>query len=97
MIKIEDIEKKARAQSMNKWIEIIKKEFDLEVNGETPTQRMRHIIEQLHKISENADSLQGLEAFIQQLVIDWYKVGAKKGILEVLKVLHKEKMLLNPL
>ena len=43
MNRIEDIEKRAASQSMNKWIGRLEEEFDLEAEGSTPTERMEDI------------------------------------------------------
>ena len=55
LLAIEDIEKKARSESMNKWIRRFKKEFGLKVKGGTPTIRMEKIIRKLRKRLKRAE------------------------------------------
>ena len=53
---IEDIQKKARSESMNKWIRRFKKEFKIKkVKGSTPTRRMENTIRKLHKRLERIE------------------------------------------
>jgi hypothetical protein len=89
-----DIEKRARSESMNKWIGVFKEEFDIEAEGDTPTERMRQVIEQLRQLAEGAESIEQMQAFIRKKITKWYRIGARRGALE-LALFLKEKGVLN--
>ena len=48
-LNIERIKAKARSQSINKWAKIISKEFDIDIKGVTPKERMLYVIGQLKR------------------------------------------------
>ena len=93
MIRIEDIEKRARSQSMNKWIGVIQEEFDLEVEGSTPTERMKDLIEQLRQLSDDDGSLEEIDRFVQRAILTWYRKGARRGAAELVKLLYDKGVL----
>ena len=93
MNRIEDIEKRARSQSMNKWIRVIQEEFDLEVEGSTPTERMKDLIEQLRQLSDDDGSLEEIDRFVQKAILTWYRKGARRGAAELVKLLYENGVL----
>ena len=93
MNRIEDIKKQAASQSMNKWIGKFKEELDLEVEGNTPTEKMGDIIEQLRQLSNGGDSLEEIDRFVQRKVLTWYRKGALRGAVELVKLLYENGVL----
>lgn len=78
-------EAKLHSQSLNKWSAIIADRFDVENFGGTPTECMESVLSQLEKRIANQVSADDLRAFVQETVLTWYKVGAKRGAAEMLK------------
>ncbi|WP_277060917.1 hypothetical protein, partial [Rivihabitans pingtungensis] len=78
-------EAKLHSQSLNKWSAIIADRFDVENFGGTPTECMESVLNQLEKRIANQVSADDLRAFVQETVLTWYKVGAKRGAAEMLK------------
>jgi len=93
MKSIDDIKKEARSQSMTKWIGIIEEELDLEAEGDSPTKKMRHLIQQLQEITNDTETAEELEKFIKRLVITWYKIGARRGAAELVNLLYEKEIL----
>ena len=83
----EDIKKRVASKSMNKWIEVFEEEVDLEAEGSTPTERMEDLIEQLRQRSDGGDSLEEIDRFFQRTVLTWYRIGARRGAAELVKLL----------
>lgn len=78
-------EAKLHSESVNKWSAIIADRFDVENFGGTPTERMESVLNQLEERIANQVSADDLRAFVQETVLTWYKVGAKRGAAEMLK------------
>lgn len=87
----EDI--KAASRSMNKWIGVFEEEFDLEAEGNTPTERMEHLIKQLRQLSDGSESLEEIDRFVQRKVLSWYRKGARRGAAELVKLLYENGVL----
>ena len=85
----EDIEKKAASRSMNKWISVFEEEFDIDPEGERPTERMRSVIEQLQLRLEELHSAEEFDNFMKKTVTKWYRIGARRGAAEAIKKLHE--------
>ena len=93
MNRIEDIEKRAASQSMNKWIGVFEEEFDLEAEGSTPTERIEDIIKQLRQLLDGSNSLEEIDRFVQRKVLTWYRKGARRGAIEHEKLLYENGVL----
>lgn len=93
MIRIEDIKKQAASQSMNKWIGKFEKALDLEAEGSIPTKRMEDLIKKLRQLSNGGDSLEEIDRFVQRKVLAWYRIGARRGALELVKLLYEDEVL----
>ena len=93
MNRIEDIEKRARSESMTKWIGVFEEEFDLDAEGSTPTERMNDLIEQLRQLSDDGGSLEEIDRFVQKTVLTWYRKGARRGAAELVKLLYENEVL----
>lgn len=93
MNRIEEIKKRAASKSMNKWIKRFKEELDLEAEGNTPTERMEDLLKQLRQPSNGDDSLEEIDRFIQKKVLTWYRKGARRGALELVKLLYENGVL----
>lgn len=78
-------EVKLHSESVNKWTREIEDRFDLEADGVTPTERMEDALGQLEQIIASGGSPEKLRDFIKRSVIEWYKIGAKRGAAELLK------------
>ena len=77
----QELEKKAASQAINRTLKMIEEEFEIEVDKEDkypPTRRREITIERLKD---------EIDKFTEQVVIKWYKVGARRGALEILRVL----------
>ena len=90
---IEEIKKQAASQSINKWIERLEEEFDLEAEGDTPTERMEDIIEQLRQLLDGSNSLEEIDRFVQRKVLTFYRKGARRGAIEHEKLLYENGVL----
>ena len=93
MNRIEEIKKRAASKSMNKWIKRFKEELDLEAEGNTPTERMEDLLKQLRQPSNGDDSLEEIDRFIQKKVLTWYRKGARRGAVELVKLLYENGVL----
>lgn len=93
MIRIEDIKKRAASKSMNKWIGKFEEELALEAGGNTPTERMEDLIKRLKQLSNGDDLLEKIDRFVQERVIVWYRTGARRGAVELVKLLYEKGVL----
>lgn len=84
----QSIKKKAHSQTLNKLIGKFEGEFDIEAEGETPTKQMDDLIEQLHEMINGEFAIETIEAFVRKTVVAWYKIGANRGMREILKTLN---------
>ena len=87
------IEVRARSESMNKWIGIFEEELDLEAEGSTPTERMTEIIAKLRELTDDEGALEEMERFVRRRVIAWYRIGARRGAAEFVRLLFNEGIL----
>lgn len=78
-------EAKLHSESVNKWASEIEDRFDIEADGSTPTERMEDVLGQLEQIIASGGSLEKLREFVKKTVVEWYKIGAKRGAAEMLK------------
>ncbi len=78
-------EAKLHSESINKWTKEIEDRFDIETEGETPTERIEDALEQLEEIIASGASPEEIKKFIRRSVLSWYKIGAKRGAAELLK------------
>ena len=78
-------EAKLHSKSVNKWTKEIEDRFDIEAEGETPVERIEDALDQLEEIIADGASPDELRGFIRKTVINWYKIGAKRGAAELLK------------
>jgi hypothetical protein len=78
-------EAKLHSESINKWTKEIEDRFDIEADGNTPTERIEDALGQLEKIISSGSSPDELKKFVQKSVIEWYKIGAKRGAAELIK------------
>ncbi|WP_318480250.1 hypothetical protein [Photobacterium leiognathi] len=78
-------EKKLHSMTLKKWTKEIEDRFDIEADGESPTERIEDALEQLDEIISSGGSPEELRKFIRSSVIQWYKIGAKRGAAEMLK------------
>ena len=88
----EDIEKRAASRSMNKWIGVLENELDVEPDGSRPTERMKSAIEQLRSRLEDSQSADDIEVYVRDLVLKWYRIGARRGAAEVIRELCELKI-----
>ena len=93
MKQYQDIETWVASRSMTKWIRRFKKELDLEAKGSTPTERMEDLIKQLKQLSNGGDSLEEIDRFVQKKVLAWYRKGARRGAVEIVKLLYENGVL----
>jgi hypothetical protein len=74
----EKLAKKYHSQTLNKWRKRLEKEFDFESEGNTPTEKIENSIEKIEEKIINKAKM-------------WYKIGAKRGILEFIeKILSQD-------
>lgn len=78
---IDQIKKEARSESMNKWISRIEEETDITSDGESPTERMEDLIEQI-KLA--IDSGANLDDSINKLIKSAYEQGVQGGFAKAL-------------
>lgn len=72
--------------SINKWRKEIEERFDLEADGDSPTEKMEDVLDQLDDIISNSNlSKDEVNQYIKKVVIRWYKIGAVRGAAELLK------------
>ncbi|MFE8725502.1 hypothetical protein [Aeromonas hydrophila] len=83
MKSINQIKKEARSESMNKWIGRLEDELDFQSYGQTPTERMENIIEQIKERIPEVDFEFAEE--LDQLITSAYFVGAHAGFSRALK------------
>ena len=93
MNRIEDIEKRARSESMTKWIGVFEEEFDLDAEGSAPTERMNDLINQLHDLLDDGGSLKEIDRFVRKAIVSWYRIGARRGAAELVNLLYKDGVL----
>lgn len=90
-----NIEKKAASQAIHYTLQMIEDEFEIELDKEDkypPRKRRKITIELLkEKIEANEDVLdeiyEEVDEFVEKTIVKWYKVGARRGALEVLRAL----------
>lgn len=89
-----NIEKKAASQAIHKTLQMIENEFEIELEKEDkypPRKRRKITIELLKdKIDQNEDTINEIYEFTEKTIVKWYKVGVRRGALEMLKSLIDE-------
>ncbi len=95
---LKNIEKKAASKAIQKTLQMIEDEFEIELDKEDkypPRKRRKITIDLLkEKLEENEDILdeinEEVDEFTEKTIIKWYKVGARRGALEMLRALIDE-------
>ena len=93
-----NIEKKAASQAIHKTLQMIEDEFEIELDKENkfpPRKRRKITIELLKdKIEQNENAIdeiyEEIDEFTEKTILKWYKVGVRRGALEMLRSLIDE-------
>jgi len=76
---------KHHSMSVNKWRKEIEERFDVEADGDTPSEKMEDTLDQIEDLLESNLSIDEVNRFIKRVVVRWYKIGAIRGAAELLK------------
>lgn len=76
---------KHHSMSVNKWRKEIEERFDLEADGDTPTEKMEDTLDQIEDLLDGNLSPDEVNRYIKKVVVRWYKIGAVRGAAELLK------------
>jgi len=93
-----NIEKKAASQAIHKTLQMIEDEFEIELDKEDkypPRKRRKITIELLKdKLEQNEDTIdeisEEIDEFTEKTILKWYKVGVRRGAIEMLRALIDE-------
>lgn len=80
MKNIQQIQKEARSESMNKWIGRLEHETEFDAEGSSPTERMEDIIAQIKAAVRQSD----VEAPINELIAKAFEKGVQAGFARAL-------------
>lgn len=87
---IEQIKKEASCKTMNKWIGVIEDETSIFSEGESPTERMRDLIEKI-KIALHAQGVVD-EKVLEELIVDAFDAGVQCGFAKALQKFYSGKL-----
>jgi hypothetical protein len=76
---------KHHSMSINKWRKEIEERFDVEADGDTPTDKMEDALDQVEDLLNSNLSPEEINRYIKKIVVRWYKIGAVRGAAELLK------------
>ena len=76
---------KHHSMSVNKWRKEIEERFDVEADGDTPTEKMEDALDQIEDLLNSNLSPDEINRYIKKVVVRWYKIGAVRGAAELLK------------
>lgn len=80
MKNIQQIQKEARSESMNKWIGRLESETEFDAEGSSPTERMEDIIAQIKAAMQQT----GIEAPLNELIEKAFEQGVLAGFARAL-------------
>lgn len=76
---------KHHSMSVNKWRKEIEERFDVEADGDTPTEKMEDALDQIEDLLNSNLAPDEINRYIKKVVVRWYKIGAVRGAAELLK------------